>query len=128
MEQKHRALIGHKWAFLGRREKIMQFSDEYKKKAVELYREYEMEEVFRRLVKLFNYKPHPNEKTIRRWKKLLEGQSSSNKKSTNNGVDGSTMFITNDGLYKKAVGPIRWLNNGYVLTKAEPKDTGEKPT
>lgn len=46
----------------------MQFSPQYKQKAIELYEEYTMTEVFQQLLKIFPNKHHPNEKTIRRWK------------------------------------------------------------
>lgn len=47
----------------------MQYSEVYKQRAVQLYAEFTAEEVFRQLAKEFAKKPHPNERTLRRWNK-----------------------------------------------------------
>lgn len=52
----------------------MQYSEVYKQRAVQLYAESTTEEVFRQLAKEFEKKPHPNERTLRRWNKRRKAE------------------------------------------------------
>ena len=50
----------------------MQYSEVYKQRAVQLYAESTAKGVFQQLIKDFPKKPHPNERTLRRWSKQRE--------------------------------------------------------
>ena len=52
----------------------MQYSEVYKQRTVQLYTEFTAEEVFRQLREDFPKKPHPNERTLRRWNKRRKAE------------------------------------------------------
>jgi hypothetical protein len=50
----------------------MVFSKRYKERALELFNQYSTKEVFQHLAKAFPETPNPDERTLRRWRKLTE--------------------------------------------------------